>query len=113
MDSEFVERVLALVESIPRGQVLSYGRIAEHLAAGYGPRYVGRIMSLEGSALPWWRVVRADGSMAAPLMGEAQVHWLEEGTPVRHGRVHIAEALWEPATTPGPRFWTECRTRLL
>ena len=40
--------------------------------------------------------MRADGSMAAPLMGEAQVHWLEEETPVRHGRVHMAEALWEP-----------------
>jgi alkylated DNA nucleotide flippase Atl1 len=100
MDSEFVERVLALVERIPVGRVLPYGRIAEHLAAGYGPRYVGRIMTLEGSAVPWWRVPRADGSIAAPLMAEAQVHWLEEGTPVRNGRVHIIEALWEPAEIP-------------
>lgn len=96
MDGTFVERVLELVEQIPVGRVLSYGRVAEHLADGYGPRYVGRVMSLEGSAVSWWRVVRVDGSMAAPLMGEAQVHWLEEGTPVRHGRVHMAEALWEP-----------------
>lgn len=97
MDADFVERVLALVEAIPRGMVLSYGRIAEHLGAGYGPRYVGRVMSLEGSSVPWWRVVRVDGSLAAPLMGEAQVHWLEEGTPVHRGRVHMAEALWEPS----------------
>lgn len=95
-----MERVLALVEQIPVGRVLSYGRIAEHLAAGYGPRYVGRVMSLEGSAVPWWRVVRADGTMAGPLMAEAQMHWMEEDTPVRRGRVHVAEALWEPAVGP-------------
>ncbi len=98
MDEEFVERVLALVESIPVSRVLSYGRIAEHLAAGFGPRYVGRVMSLEGSAVPWWRVVRADGTIAGPLMAEAQTHWLEESTPVLRGRVHMAEALWEPRT---------------
>lgn len=96
MDEEFVERVLALVESIPVGRVLSYGRIAEHLGAGYGPRYVGRVMSLEGSAVTWWRVVRADGTIAGPLMAEAQMHWMEESTPVSRGRVHMAEALWEP-----------------
>ncbi len=98
MDTAFVERVLSLVESIPVGRVLSYGRIAEHLAAGYGPRYVGRVMSLEGSAVTWWRVVRADGTIAGPLMAEAQMHWLEESTPVRRGRVHMVEALWEPLT---------------
>lgn len=98
MDEEFVERVLALVESIPVGRVLSYGRIAEHLGAGYGPRYVGRVMSLEGHAVPWWRVVRAGGTIAGPLMAEAQMHWMEESTPVLRGRVHMAEALWEPLT---------------
>ena len=99
MDEEFVERVLALVESIPLGRVLSYGRIAEHLQAGYGARYVGRVMSLEGNAVPWWRVVRADGTIAGPLMAEAQMHWMEESTPVRRGRVHMVEALWEPVAT--------------
>ncbi|MGA8850338.1 MAG: MGMT family protein [Aeromicrobium sp.] len=95
MDEQFTEQVLALVEQIPVGRVLSYGRVAEHLSAGYGPRYVGRVMSLEGSAVSWWRVVRADGTMAAPLMGEAQVHWLEEGTPVHRGRVQMKTAVWE------------------
>lgn len=98
MDEEFVEQVLALVESIPVGRVLSYGRVAEHLGAGYGPRYVGRVMSLEGSAVTWWRVVRADGTIAGPLMAEAQMHWMEESTPVLRGRVHMVEALWEPHT---------------
>ncbi len=94
MDEEYVERVRELVLRIPAGRVLSYGRVAELLAGGYGPRYVGRVMSIEGQDLPWWRVVRADGAMAPPLMGEAQVHWMEEGTPVRDGRVLMREALW-------------------
>lgn len=89
-----MERVLSLVESIPIGRVLSYGRIAEHLSEGYGPRYVGRIMAVHGHGVPWWRVVRADGAMAPVLMGEAQVHWQEEQTPVRNGRVDMDEAVW-------------------
>ncbi|MCX6405476.1 MAG: MGMT family protein [Propionibacteriales bacterium] len=97
MDEEYVERVLRLVERIPAGRVLPYGRVAEVLAGGYGPRYVGRIMSLYGHAVCWWRVPRADGTLPAPLMMEAQQRWAEEGTPVRNGRVHVAEALWGEA----------------
>ena len=90
-----MERVLQTVETIPVGKVVAYGHIAQHLQAGYGPRYVGRIMKLEGHGVTWWRVVRADGSMNPELMGEAQVHWLEEGTPVRNGRVDMSLAVWD------------------
>ncbi|HEY0772933.1 MAG TPA: MGMT family protein, partial [Nocardioidaceae bacterium] len=38
---EYVERVLAVVEQIPPGRVMSYGAIAEVLGVG-GPRQVGR-----------------------------------------------------------------------
>lgn len=96
MDEAFVEQVLALVERIPSGRVMPYGRIAEHLGAGYGPRYVGRVMSTYGDTVTWWRVPRADGTLAAPLMTVAQAHWAHERTPVRNGRVHMSEALWDP-----------------
>lgn len=94
MDEEYVERVLSLVETVPAGRATSYGRIAEHLAGGYGPRYVGRVMSTYGHAVCWWRVVRADGTLAPPLMLEAQQRWIEEDMPVRRGRVDLREALW-------------------
>ncbi len=97
MDERFVERVLQLVEAIPLGRVLTYGRIGEILADGYGPRYVGRVMSLHGHTVPWWRVVRVDGTLAGPLMGEAQHRWVAEETPVRRGRVDVPVALWEPS----------------
>ena len=96
MDEAFVEQVLSLVERIPRGRVLPYGRIAEHLGAGYGPRYVGRVMSTYGDTVAWWRVPRADGTLAPVLMIEAQAHWADEDTPVLNGRVHMSEALWDP-----------------
>ena len=57
---EYAERVLEVAELIPPGRVMTYGDVAEWLGEG-GPRQVGRVMALYGGAVPWWRVVRADG----------------------------------------------------
>lgn len=40
-------------------------------------------MAMEGSAVAWWRVVRADGRPPAGHEREALAHYREEGTPVR------------------------------
>ena len=96
---DYVERVLALVERVPRGRVTTYGAIAEHLAdpRRRGPRSVGRVMSQQGGGVPWWRVVRADGSLPPSHGDEAMAHYLDEGTPMRpSGRVHMAVAFWQP-----------------
>jgi alkylated DNA nucleotide flippase Atl1 len=96
MDDGFTERVLDLVERIPPGQVLSYGAIAEILQEG-GPRQVGRVMAMEGGAVAWWRVVRADGSLTAAHGIGAQEHYAEEGTPMRSNgsAVDMLRALWQ------------------
>jgi len=97
---EYVERVLAVVEQIPAGRVMSYGSIAEVVRVG-GPRQVGRVMSLEGGGVPWWRVVRADGGLPPCHDGEALEHHLAEGTPMLgSGRVDMAAAQWWP-DSPG------------
>jgi alkylated DNA nucleotide flippase Atl1 len=89
---EYVERVLAVVEQIPAGRVMSSGAVAEAVGVG-GPRQVGRVMSLEGGAVPWWRVVRADGGLPPCHDGEALVRHRAEGTPLRpSGRVDISVA---------------------
>lgn len=95
MSPDFTERVLDLVERIPPGQVLSYGIIAEILEEG-GPRQVGRVMALEGGAVAWWRVVRADGSLPPSHGIGAQEHYAIEGTPMRSNgsAVDIKRALW-------------------
>ncbi|MGI9084805.1 MAG: MGMT family protein [Aeromicrobium sp.] len=93
MDGDFTDAVLRIVERVPPGRVVTYGLIADAVGRG-GARQVGRVMSLEGAAVSWWRVVRADGTLPPHLMTDAQVNWREEGTPVRRGRVDVPAALW-------------------
>jgi alkylated DNA nucleotide flippase Atl1 len=97
---EYVELVLACVEQVPRGRVTTYGAIAEAVgpvAGGGGPRLVGSVMASDGGPVPWWRVVRADGSLPPSHDVEARAHHLEEGTPLRpSGNVDLRQAFWRP-----------------
>lgn len=95
-DEDYVERVLSTVEAVPRGRVTTYGAIGD--LVGSGPRLVGNVMARHGAGVPWWRVVRADGSLPASHHDEARAHYLEEGTPLRRsGRaVDIVAAFWDP-----------------
>ncbi len=101
LSEEFTERVLSLVEQIPPGRVLSYGVIAhvlrEHGLEAGGPRHVGAVMAYDGGGVPWWRVVRADGSLPPSHIGRAQEHYREEQTPLRSGgaSVDMRLALWD------------------
>jgi len=98
---EYAERVLQCVEQVPRGRVTTYGAIAEVVGAelgGGGPRLVGSVMAQYGGPVPWWRVVRADGSLPPSHQGEARQCYLEEGTPLRpSGNVDLAKAFFRPA----------------
>lgn len=97
---EYAEAVLRVVERVPRGRVTTYGAIAEHLTGvglPRGPRTVGRVLSLHGGGVTWWRVVRADGSLPPSHGEEARAAYLEEGTALtRSGRVEMRAAFWEP-----------------
>lgn len=77
---EYAERVLDVADLIPPGRVMTYGDIAEWLGEG-GPRQVGRVMALYGSAVPWWRVVRSDGTLLPAHELRALDHYRAEGTP--------------------------------
>lgn len=94
----YVERVLATVEAIPPGRVMSYGDVAEYVGQG-GPRQVGRVMAEFGGAVPWWRCIRADGSPPPCHEGEALRLLRADGTPLRPGgqRVDMRLARWEGA----------------
>jgi len=102
VDSEdYVELVLTCVERVPPARVTTYGAIAEAVGEVYGgggPRQVGRVMSQHGGAVPWWRVVHADGSPPTCHDGTARQAYLAEGTPWRpSGRVDMDTAFWRPA----------------
>ncbi len=95
-DEDFVERVLTIVETIPRGRVTTYGAIAD--VVGSGPRLIGNVMARHGGPVPWWRVVRADGSLPPSHAENARGAYLEEGTPMRPSgdRVDLMAAFWGP-----------------
>lgn len=98
----YVEAVLSLVEQIPRGRATTYSAIAEAVGRG-GPRQVGRVLATYGGAVPWWRVVRANGSLPPSHQRDALSRYREESTPLRGSlkdanslRVDLGAALWVP-----------------
>jgi methylated-DNA-protein-cysteine methyltransferase-like protein len=83
------EAILDRVRRIPEGYVATYG----DLSPG-APRHAGRVLSEMGPDIPWWRVVRSDGTW--PKGAEQRALLLAEGVPIRRGRVVMAEARIPP-----------------
>lgn len=70
------------IKRIPPGSVRAYGDIDPE-----APRLVGRVLATTHEGLPWFRVIRADGSIPK---GERQRRLLlSEGVPMRGERVDI------------------------
>jgi alkylated DNA nucleotide flippase Atl1 len=59
-------------------------------------------MALYGGGVPWWRVVRADGSLPECHEGAAVTEYLVEGTPLRAPRrLDLRRAFWQPTGSSG------------
>jgi methylated-DNA-protein-cysteine methyltransferase related protein len=83
------ELIYERVRRVPEGFVTTYGALCPG-----APRHAGRALANMPPGLPWWRVVRADGSLAK---GAEQARHLEaEGVPLRGKRVVLREALVSP-----------------
>ncbi|MCB5294254.1 MGMT family protein [Arthrobacter sp. SO3] len=107
MRMEYVEAVLDVVALIPAGAAVAYGDVAEILGSG-GARQVGSVMSQHGSAVPWWRVLKANGDAPPGHEREALALYILEETPLlgshaeylRTGegrwRVDLTAARWAP-----------------
>ena len=85
------------MRSIPPGSVATYGDVSPG-----APRFAGSVLfGATEPELPWWRVVRADGSLAK---GARQKRLLvAEGVPFRGERVAMATARLSPFPSPGGR----------
>ncbi|GAB2648028.1 MGMT family protein [Gordonia jinhuaensis] len=83
---EDVERVRALVVSVPTGSVTTYGDLAA--AAGLSsPRVAATIMRTDSADIPWHRVLPVSG-IPAPHLRERQLSALRaDGVPITDGRV--------------------------
>jgi len=78
------EAILDRIRRIPPGFVRTYGDVSPG-----APRLAGTVLRTTTDEVPWWRVVRADGSLAK---GARQARLLrDEGVLVRNNRVDLAE----------------------
>jgi methylated-DNA-protein-cysteine methyltransferase related protein len=62
--SDFKDRVLEIINQIPRGKVTSYGAIAVAAGLPRGARLVGGILRFGGDSLPWQRVINREGYLS-------------------------------------------------
>ncbi len=61
-------RIIEVLAALPEGRVASYGQVAAIAGIPNGARTVARILHAASASrgLPWWRVIRKDGSIALP-----------------------------------------------
>ena len=81
---ELAVKVLAVVRRIPSGRVLTYGDVAALAEADTTARDVGQVLLRHGDAddIPWWRVLRADGTPPPHLLDRQLSLLRAEGTPM-------------------------------
>lgn len=88
------QRILACIETIPPGRVMTYGDVAEYVGTR-SARTVGRVLALDDGTVPWHRVLRSDGSLAEHLYTEQRQRLLAEGVRFRGDRVELAAFRWD------------------
>jgi methylated-DNA-protein-cysteine methyltransferase-like protein len=105
---EIRHRIEAVVDSIPRGRVATYGQVALVAGLPRRARWVGRVLRElpKGSKLPWHRVVGAGGTLSLPLAGagrEQRRRLARERVEVSSsGRIDLARFRWsEGVDQPG------------
>lgn len=91
---EQIERVRALVASIPSGRVSTYGDIAA-VARLSSPRIVGYIMRIDSLDLPWHRVITASGRPARHLTTRQLELLRAEGVLADDGKIPLEEVRYE------------------
>ncbi|MBM7117974.1 MGMT family protein [Archangium primigenium] len=75
---DFPEAVRQAVRAIPRGEVRSYAQVALYAGRPGAARGVGReLKTLED--VPWWRVLRSDGTLAPAVAVEQARRLKAEG----------------------------------
>ncbi len=100
------ERIYAVVQQVPAGQVATYGQIAAIVGRGTA-RTVGYAMAaLRREDVPWHRVINREGRISARADGapdpRQRERLVEEGVLFdRRGRVDLDASGWDG---PDPRW---------
>ncbi len=61
--SDFREKVINFIKSVPKGKVVSYGQVASIAGSPRAARQVGGVLRAlpDSSGVPWWRVINSQG----------------------------------------------------
>lgn len=101
------EALYMTLAQVPAGSVVSYGQLADLAGLGRAARWVGRTLSQlpEGSALPWHRVIAANGRLSLPAGtasgAEQRARLRDEGITIHNDRVDIRRHGWRPMEYSG------------
>lgn len=96
------ERIWATICDIPEGSVASYGQIAEIAGIPRGARQVGYALRHlpKRSAVPWYRVIQASGTIAFPKGSDGFVEQTrrlaKEDVAILNGRIDMKKYRWQP-----------------
>jgi methylated-DNA-protein-cysteine methyltransferase related protein len=102
-NTDFFERVWAVVKLIPKGRVTSYGAIAKYLGAARSSRMVGWAMNASHKAkgIPAHRVVNRNGMLSGKMHfnppDKMEKQLAKEGIKVKKDQVvDFKKVFWDP-----------------
>lgn len=65
--TDFEGAVLGVIGSLQRGEVVTYGEVADQAGFPGAARAVGTVLRTCDGRVPWWRVVGAGGHIRTPI----------------------------------------------
>lgn len=99
--NEFSIRVIKIIKSVPKGKVLSYGRVALLAGSPYAARQVGWLLNSSSSKydLPWHRIVNSKGKISLKdeiSFIEQKERLVSEGITFKNrDTINIKEYMWD------------------
>jgi methylated-DNA-protein-cysteine methyltransferase related protein len=83
----FEEAVLAVLQGLHPGEVVTYGEVADQAGFPGTARAVGSLLRRTDAEVPWWRVVGAGGHLRSPSPSRQATLLQAEGVVVVGRRV--------------------------
>ena len=83
---DFTAAVIATIDSIPCGEISTYGEVAQESGYPGAARAVGNLLRTVPE-LPWWRVITSTGRLVPDKEAEHARLLRAEGISVMKGRV--------------------------
>lgn len=85
--SRFEQAVVAVLQSLAPGEIVTYGEVAAEAGFPGAARAVGHLLATSPEDLPWWRVVTASGRLVPGHEAEHAARLRAEGVAVADGHV--------------------------